>query len=64
VSGLDPRRTAERLFQEGATAREAFIYKMNHLEPPFPYKVVAFIPGIFGLEDIQADDPSGRTPRI
>jgi hypothetical protein len=53
VSGLDPRSHAAQLFEQGATKREKYIYDLNHLEPPFPYKVLGLNPGTFGLDGLQ-----------
>jgi hypothetical protein len=58
VSGLDPKFTAEQLFEEGASARELYIYNLNHLEPPFPYKVIGLNPATYGLDSIE--DPGAQ----
>lgn len=54
VPGLNPKQTAQEEFSspEEVAKRHALVVKYNYLEPPFPWKVVAFSPGLFNLNDI------------
>jgi len=63
VAGLDPLQTAIAEFtsDDVMRARHKLIYNLNNLEPPFPWAVVAFSPGLFNLNDIPDPiDFSGR----
>jgi hypothetical protein len=62
VPGLDPEQTAKEDFAASADETHRLVMAYNYLEPvPFPYKVVAFSPGLFNLNDIPDPiDFSGR----
>jgi hypothetical protein len=57
---LDPRQVALEKFLADTEKRQKRIYDLNHLEPPFPWKVIAFNPGTFGLDAI----PDQKDPRF
>jgi hypothetical protein len=63
VPGLDPQQTAEEDFTspEAVAKRHKLVLALNYLEPPFPWKVVAFSPGLFNLNDLpDLQDFTGR----
>jgi hypothetical protein len=53
MAGLDPQVIAAAVFAQTLPTREQRIYDFNHLEPPFPYKVIGLNPATFGLDGLQ-----------
>jgi hypothetical protein len=54
VPGLDPTQTAKEDFSspKAVAERHGLVIKYNYLEPPFPWKVIQFSPGLFNINDI------------
>jgi len=67
VPGLSPDETAKELLHdpEEVAKRHALNIKYNYFEPPFPWAVIPFSPGLFNLDDIPDPlDWGGRGIRL